>query len=82
MVNEDWEPEFQNKLRKITGKIRSTNFDKDNLELYHATLASLFSKYEDYFDHYKLLNILQESASESDPIKFESALEMIEDVFL
>jgi hypothetical protein len=38
MLDEALKPEFQNKLKVIAAKIRSTNFDKDNLELYYAAL--------------------------------------------
>lgn len=83
MKDESLNPEFQNKLKVIAAKIRSTNFDKDNLELYHATLDALFCKYyDDAFDYGTLLGKLKEFAEESDPIKFEYALEMIEDVYL
>jgi hypothetical protein len=82
MLNKDLEPEFQNKLKIIAGKIRSTNFDKDNLGLYHATLNALFAKYIDWTDYADLLNKLEAYAEDGDPINFKLGLEMIEDVYL
>jgi hypothetical protein len=62
--------------------IRSTNFDKDNLELYYSTLDALFKKYTEYYNYNEIFEKLEMYAEEGDPIKFELALEMIEDVFL
>ena len=82
MLDEALKPEFQNKLKVIAAKIRSTNFDKDNLELYYAALQALFHKYLDLWDFTQFAETLEKYAEEGDSIKFELALEMIEDVFL